>query len=67
MKVKELIEQLKNFKEDAYVYMPGYEGGIYSPTSVTAIKVKLNVYEEWYYGPHEIATEDYDEEGVMIR
>jgi len=58
MTVKELIEQLSALEnQDAIAMVRGYEGG-YIDTSEhirKPVDMALNVYEEWYYGPHELA------------
>ncbi len=54
MKVKELIERLKELDQDALVFVNGYEGGVDDFGSISQIKVRLNVNEEWYYGKHQV-------------
>lgn len=53
MKVKDLIEKLKEFDPDLMVVRPGYEGGVTEIDHISTIEVALNVNEEWYYGEHE--------------
>ena len=53
MKVKDLIEKLKEFDPDLMVVRAGYEGGVTEIDHISTIEVALNVNEEWYYGEHE--------------
>jgi hypothetical protein len=53
MKVKELIELLKEFDGNLEIVQKGYEGGYYNPVTVESINLLLYVNDEWYYGPHE--------------
>ena len=53
MKVKDLIEKLKEFDPDLMVVRAGYEGGVTEINHISTIEVALNVNEEWYYGEHE--------------
>lgn len=39
---------------DLLVTRNGYEGGVHEITTIQEPKkIKLNVHDEWYYGPHE--------------
>jgi hypothetical protein len=54
MTVKELIETLETLDPDLHILVHGYEGGFHfvdSPGEETTFC--LDVYSEWYYGPHE--------------
>lgn len=53
MKVKELIEKLKEFDPDTLVMVEGYEGGLDTPKTIYSAPVVLNANFEWYYGKHE--------------
>lgn len=53
MKVKDLIEQLKQFDPDMRVVRHGYEGGYQDVGYVSESDLALNVHDEWWYGPHE--------------
>ena len=58
MKVRDLIAELNKHDPDNWVCLPGYEGGYYHPKIVMDCVMAMNVNEEWYYGPHEMFTED---------
>jgi len=62
MKVKELIERLKELDQEAIVVRNGYEGGVCEVTVSNEVEVALNVNTEWYYGEHETIGSQYDEE-----
>ena len=64
MKVKELIEQLKKVDGDLDVYVSGYEGGADDcPDLGEPVEVALNVNKGiWYYGAHEVLSDDWDRE-----
>jgi hypothetical protein len=53
MKVKELIEALKQHDQDLMVIRSGYEGGVEEITSTEVGPIALNVNTSWYYGKHE--------------
>jgi hypothetical protein len=55
MKVRELLEMLQQFDPDNLVVVDGYEDGVTKPFNQVEVKVLLNVHDEDYYGPHEIA------------
>jgi len=65
MTVKELIDALSKMPENQNVVVDGYEGGFCDISSLKKIKVKLNVHEESYYGPHEESS-DADTEVIKI-
>ena len=65
MKVKELIEELQKHDPEKTVVQQGYEGGYGEVSSVTEIRLKLNVNSAWYYGPHE-QDEDGECEAISI-
>ena len=59
MKIKQLIEQLQKLPGDLNVYVDGHEDGITDLESVGEVyDVALNVYDEWYYGKHQITDSD---------
>lgn len=62
MTVNELIEQLKNYPGDMRVLTLGYEGGL-NDTYIKSDTVVFNVNSKdtWYYGPHEYAGYDEDD------
>jgi preprotein translocase subunit YajC len=53
MKVKELIEALKQHDPELIVTRSGYEGGVEEITSAEVGPIALNVNTAWYYGKHE--------------
>lgn len=70
MKVKELIDKLKEVDPDLEVMVNGYEGGFnYAYFDSTIINYKKDVYTEWYMGRHERANqnEESDFKGVLIK
>lgn len=69
MTVAQLIEKLSQHPPDAHVIVPGYEGGYEDVTDIEPTKIKLNVHDEWYYGPHDDAKgdgNDADETAILI-
>lgn len=54
MTVAELIAELQRLPQDAMVVVDGYEGGLRDVKDASVVNIKLNVNDEWYYGPHEI-------------
>jgi hypothetical protein len=54
MKVRELVEMLKDLDQEAMVAVSGYEGGYSEASSVEGVTLVLNANTEHYYGPHEI-------------
>jgi hypothetical protein len=60
MTIKELIEQLQQLNPDLHVFTSGYEGGFDDVcVSSEEFEIALDVHEEWYYGKHENADNDY--------
>lgn len=53
MKVKDLIEQLKQYDPDIRVVTHGNKGGYKDLGYVSESELALNVHDEWWYGPHE--------------
>jgi len=54
MKVRQLIEQLQQLDPELQVVVSGYEGGYHhARVEKEPFDMCLNVYNEWYYGPHE--------------
>lgn len=67
MNIGELIKELKLHKKDMRVIVRGYEGGVVDIDGVEEHPIALNVYTEWYYGPHEIVDlKDSDEIALLI-
>lgn len=64
MTVAELIERLKVFSPNLEVVVDGYEGGVGPFKEPYEVPLLLNHYskEEWWFGPHEIATSPFDKE-----
>jgi hypothetical protein len=58
MKVKDLIAVLQTYDPDLIVIKSGYEGGVDEITQHSEETIALNVNGEWYYGPHEVVSED---------
>lgn len=52
MRVKELIEVLSQFDPELPVVVSGYEDGFNDVTEVKPLTIRLNVYQDWYYGAH---------------
>lgn len=52
MKVQELIEHLSTLDPELTVFVPGYEDGFRYASPSDVNEFCLNVYTEWYYGPH---------------
>ena len=63
MKVKDLIYILQTYDPDLIVIRSGYEGGVDEITLHSEETIALNVNGEWYYGPHEVVSEDDQHEG----
>lgn len=53
MKVKRLIELLKELNPENDVVISGYEDGVNDVSSVDLIHIERNVNTSWYYGRHE--------------
>lgn len=58
MKVKDLIAQLSQYSEDTEVVLRACERGYYDADNVIEVDLRLNVNDEWYYGPHELDVPD---------
>lgn len=65
MTVKELIQILSELPKDQRVLVDGYEGGYCDILRAQIIKVKLNVHDETYYGPHD-DIEGADTEAILL-
>lgn len=59
MKIKELIEKLKEFDQELMVVISGYEGGVNEVDSTEEIDIVLNVHDVSYYGNHQEVDSDY--------
>lgn len=67
MKVKDLIEELKELDQESIVVVRGYEGGVSSKkVNVNEIHVILNVNSEWYYGEHTETNDTSKTKAVLI-
>ena len=68
MKVQQLIEELQNYNPETIVVVSGYEDGVDTVANVSQVNIKLNVFTEWYYGKHEIASgcDPFDCEAIFI-
>jgi len=53
MKIKELIEKLKELDQDLEVLIEGYEGHYDTPVISEVKEFEPDVHKEWYYGSHE--------------
>jgi hypothetical protein len=58
MNVKELVEQLQSYDPSTMVVIDGYEGGYNEVKALVEIKLRLDAHDKWYYGKHEILTND---------
>ncbi len=63
--VGKLIQQLKLLPSETLVLVDGYEGGYADISKPKSVKVKLNVNQEDYYGPHEESI-DADVNAIVI-
>ena len=61
----ELIVALREYPDDTMVVVSGYEGGRKDVTEVDQIKLKLNVNDSWYFGPHE-EEDDGDTDAIYL-
>lgn len=52
MNVRDLIEALLRCDPDARVVVAGYENGFNDISQVQSCEIRLNVYQEWFYGSH---------------
>jgi hypothetical protein len=66
MKVIDLLTLLSQMPAEADVVVKGYEGGVDDVINVKLVKIKKDVYAEWYYGRHEI-DEDGEVQAVYIQ
>lgn len=66
MTVQELIEELQAMPSHMRVVCPGYEGGYADVLHPRMIAIKLNVNDEWYYGPHEEADGGHGIPAILI-
>jgi hypothetical protein len=65
MKVKELIQKLLTVDPDLVVLTNGYEGGYREVVFSDYVReFNRDVYTDWYYGPHEEVSYDYDALGT---
>ena len=54
MKIKQLLEKLKDLDPELEIYLKGYEGGAIELKTVAEVEVSKNFNVDWWYGPHEI-------------
>jgi hypothetical protein len=69
MNVKELIQKLEQYDQEAMVVVRGYEGGVDTASSIGQVKIKLNANTEGWYGKHEVAycdSDPFDCEAIYI-
>lgn len=68
MKVQQLIEELQKYNPETIVVVSGYEDGVDTVSIASQVNIKLNVFTEWYYGKHEIASgsDAFDCEAIYI-
>lgn len=52
MTVQELIEALQTLDPGQRVVVAGYEDGFNDISEIKTCTLRLNVYQEWYYGSH---------------
>lgn len=62
MKVRELIDVLKNHDPEMRVVVRGYEAGYDDVGRTIEVKLCLNVHKEWYYGRHDYMCERFEGE-----
>jgi hypothetical protein len=67
MKVKELIEELSKLDPEHMVVKAGYEGGLVEITGVGTCNIALDVFDEWYYGPHDFVTEPSSHPDAVVK
>ena len=58
MNVRELIEALSKFEPETRVVVAGYEEGFNDITQIQAQQIRLNVYQDWFYGSHAKAEDE---------
>jgi hypothetical protein len=68
MKVKQLIEELQKHDHETMVVISGYEDGVDEVSFASKVNIKLNAFNEWYYGKHDIAqgVDPFDCEAIFI-
>lgn len=68
MKVKQLIEELQKHDPETMVVVSGYEDGVDEVSIASKVSIKLNAFNEWYYGKHDITTgsDPFDCEAIYI-
>jgi len=68
MKVKQLIEELQKHDPETMVVVSGYEDGVDEVSIVSKVSIKLNAFNEWYYGKHDITigSDPFDCEAIFI-
>ncbi|MBK9017656.1 MAG: hypothetical protein IPM82_28420 [Saprospiraceae bacterium] len=66
MTVKELIELLVQYPQQARVVVAGYEGGYNDILKLNPIPLQLNAHAEWWYGQHERSEEGAGEQAVFL-
>ncbi len=65
MKAIELIRLLQDLDPEVLVVINGYEGGYNDVKGVTTPRTFIEeVNQAWYYGPHELDTDYFDQEEV---
>ena len=64
MTVKDLISKLEKINPNRRVVVRGYEEGYCDIHDISIVPLKLDVNEEWYYGPH--SKEEDGEECVFL-
>lgn len=52
MNVRELLEVLAQFDPETRVVVAGYENGFNDITQIQSCEIRLNVYQDWFYGSH---------------
>ena len=53
MKIRELIEKLKDLDPELEVLVEGYEAHYDSPEVSDIYEFEPDIHKEWYYGSHE--------------
>ena len=68
MTARELIQHLSTLDPETRIFIGGYEEG-YEDAIFTGIvtDMHLNVYDEWGYGPHQLAHEDSEEDYETVK
>lgn len=65
MKVNELVALLSQMPANADVVVKGYEDGVDDVANVKLVRIRKDVYKEWYYGRHAIENPG-DAQAVLI-